>query len=351
MIEFSVAYISQLLNGEVEGDGAIKIRQLGKIESAGDGEISFLSNPKYEPSIYSTGASAVIVSKSFKPKKPVSATLIRVEDPYLAFTALLEEYHKLLSFQKQGVEAPSYLGDDSQLGEGLYRGAFSYIGNHCKIGEQVKIYPQAYIGDNVQIGDHTVIQSGVKIYPGTIIGSHCVIHAGAVIGSDGFGFAPQPDGTYKTIPQVGNVVIGHHVDIGANTTIDCATMESTVIKDGVKLDNLIQIAHNVEIGENTVIAAQTGVSGSTKVGKNCVLAGQVGVVGHLKIGDGSKVGAQAGIGKSLKPGSIELGSPSFDRSKYLRAYAAYKNLPDLVRRIQQLEKKVLTLSGSESEEN
>jgi UDP-3-O-[3-hydroxymyristoyl] glucosamine N-acyltransferase len=351
MIEFRVAYIAELLNGEVEGDGTIKISQLGKIESAGAGEITFLSNPKYEPSVYTTGAGAVIVSKDFKPKKPVHSTLIRVDDPYLAFTTLLEEYHKLLSFQKQGVEEPSYLGDHSQMGEGSYRGAFSYIGNNCTIGQQVKIYPQAYIGDNVQIGDHTVIQSGVKIYPGTIIGSHCVIHAGAVIGSDGFGFAPQPDGTYKTIPQVGNVVIGHHVDIGANTTIDCATMESTVINNGVKMDNLIQIAHNVEIGENTVIAAQTGISGSTKVGKNCVLAGQVGVVGHLKIGDGSKVGAQAGVGKSLKPGSIELGSPSFDRNKYLRAYAAYKNLPDLVSRIQQLEKKVLTLSGSESEEN
>ena len=351
MIEFSVEYIAKLLEGEVEGDGSVKINQLGKIESAKSGEISFLSNPKYESSIYTTQASAVIVSKKFQPKKSVNTTLIRVEDPYLAFTALLEEYHKLVSFHKQGTENPSFLGDNCQLGEGIYRGAFSYIGSDCRIGEQVKVYPQAYIGDNVQIGDHTVIQSGAKIYPGTIIGSHCVIHAGAVIGSDGFGFAPQPDGSYKTIPQVGNVVIGHHVDIGANTTIDCATMESTIIRDGVKMDNLIQIAHNVEIGQNTVIAAQTGVSGSTKIGKNCVLAGQVGVVGHLQIGDGSKVGAQAGVGKSLKPGSVELGSPSFDRNKYLRVYAAFKNLPDLVDRIRQLEKKVLTLSGSESEEN
>lgn len=347
MIEFSVEYIAKLLDGEVEGDGSVKIRHLGKIESARADEISFLSNPKYEPSVYTTQAGAVIVRKEFVPKKPVSTALVRVEDPYLAFTALLEEYHKLVSFQKQGVEEPSYLGTNCQVGEGVYRGAFSYLGDDCKIGKQVKIYPQAYIGDKVQIGDHTVIQSGAKIYPGTIIGSHCVIHAGAVIGSDGFGFAPQPDGTYKTIPQVGNVVIGHHVDIGANTTIDCATMESTIIRDGVKLDNLIQIAHNVEIGENTVIAAQTGVSGSTKVGKNCVLAGQVGIVGHLQIGDGSKVGAQAGVGKSMKPGSIELGSPSFDRSKYLRVYAAFKNLPDLVERIRQLEKKILTLPGSE----
>jgi len=347
MIEFTVDYIAKLLEGEVEGNGSIKIKHLGKIESAQPHEITFLSNPKYESSIYTTEAGAVIVNKAFQPKKKLRTTLIRVEDPYLAFTVLLEEYHKLVNFQKQGVEEPSFLGEESQVGEAIYRGAFSYIGKNCNIGKQVKIYPQAYIGDHVQIGDYTVIHSGARVYPGTIIGSHCVIHAGAVIGSDGFGFAPQPDGTYKTIPQVGNVVIGHHVNIGANTAIDCATMGSTVIRDGVKLDNLIQIAHNVELGENTVIAAQTGVSGSTKVGKNCVLAGQVGVVGHLNIGDGSKVGAQAGVGKSLEPGSIELGSPSFDRSKYLRVYASFKNLPDLVARIRQLEKKVLTLSGSE----
>lgn len=350
MIEFSIDYIANLLNGKVEGDGSIKINQLGKIEDAGAGAISFLSNPKYEASIYSTQASAVIVHKDFQPKKEISTTLIRVEDPYLAFTALLEEYHKLINFQKKGVEEPAYISDSAQVGEGIYRGAFSYIGANCKIGNHVKIYPNAYIGDNVQIGDHTIIHSGVKIYPGCVVGSHCVIHAGAVIGSDGFGFAPQADGTYKTIPQVGNVVIGHHVDIGANTTIDCATLESTKIGNGVKLDNLIQIAHNVEIDENTVIAAQTGVSGSSKIGKNCVLAGQVGIVGHIKIGDQSKVGAQAGVGKSLKPGSIELGSPSFDRGKYLRVYASFKQLPDLVARIQELEKKVLTLSGSESEE-
>jgi len=351
MIEFSVDYIARLLDGQVEGDGSIKIRQLGKIEDAKAGEISFLANPKYESSIYTTRAGAVIVSKTFQPKKSLNTTLIRVEDPYLAFTALLEEYHKLINFQKTGVEQPAYLSDSAEVGANVYRGAFSYIGAQSRIGHHVKLYPHTYIGDQVQIGDHTIIHSGVKIYSGTVIGAHCVIHAGAVIGSDGFGFAPQPDGTYKTIPQVGNVVIGHHVDIGANTTIDCATMESTLIRDGVKLDNLIQIAHNVEIGENTVIAAQSGVSGSTKIGKNCVLAGQVGVVGHLKIGDNSKVGAQAGVGKSLSPGSIELGSPSFDRGKYLRAYAAFKNLPDLMSRIQQLEKKILTLSGSESEEN
>ncbi|MFP4094588.1 MAG: UDP-3-O-(3-hydroxymyristoyl)glucosamine N-acyltransferase [Cyclobacteriaceae bacterium] len=349
-MEFSVDYIATLLNGEVEGEGSVKINQLGKIEDARPGAITFLSNPKYEPAIYQTRASAVIVKRDFQPKKTLNTSLIRVEDPYLAFTALLEEYHKLITFQKKGVEEPAFISPNATVGDEVYRGAFSYIGANCKIGSHVKIYPQAYIGDNVQIGDHTIIQSGVKIYPGTIIGSHCVIHAGTVIGSDGFGFAPQPDGTYKTIPQLGNVVIGHHVDIGANTTIDCATLESTIIRDGVKMDNLIQIAHNVEVGENTVIAAQAGVSGSTKIGRNCVVAGQVGIIGHLKIGDNSKIGAQAGVGKSLEPNSIELGSPSFDRTKYLRVYAAFKNLPDLVKRIQELEKKVLTLSGSESED-
>jgi len=339
MIEFSATYIAQLLDGEVQGDGTTKISKLGKIDDAEPGALAFLSNPKYEPAIYNTAASAVLVDKQFQPRQTINATLIRVEDPYSGFTALLEEYHKLLNHSKEGTEEPSFVHPNSQLGENLYRGAFSYIGANCEIGNNVKIYPQAYIGDSVVIGDHTIIHSGVKIYAGSIIGSHCVIHAGTVIGSDGFGFAPQPDGSYKTIPQLGNVVIGHHVNIGANTTIDCATLGSTTIRDGVKLDNLIQIAHNVEIGENTVIAAQTGVSGSAKIGKNCILAGQVGVVGHLTIEDRVTVGAQAGIGKSLKSDQIVLGSPAFDRKKYLRAYAAFRSLPDLITRINELEKK------------
>ena len=339
MIEFSANYIAQLLDGEVQGDGTIKIHKLGKIDSAEPGSIAFLSNPKYENAIYSTGASAVLVNKDFQPRRALQTTLIRVDDPYSGFTALLEEYHKLTSYHKIGIEEPAFIGDNSTVGEDIYRGAFSYIGADCQIGKNVKIYPHAYVGDRVTIGDHTIIHSGVKIYEGTIIGSHCVIHSGAVIGSDGFGFAPQPDGTYKTIPQLGNVVVGHHVSIGANTTIDCATLDSTVIRDGVKLDNLIQIAHNVEIGENTVIAAQAGVSGSAKIGKNCVLAGQVGVVGHISLGDQVTVGAQAGVGKSLERGQVVLGSPAFDRKKYLRTYAAFKNLPDLMERIKELEKK------------
>ncbi len=349
MLEFSVDYIAELLDGIVEGDGSLKINQLGKIQEAEPGSISFLSNAKYESSLYTTKASAVIVEKSFQPKKAIETTLIRVKDPYLSFTALLEEYHKLVSFRKNGVEEPAYKSTTASIGKEVYRGAFSYIGENAKIGDHVKIYPHVYIGDNVTIADYTILQAGVKIYANCIIGKHCVIHANTVIGSDGFGFAPQEDGTYKTIPQLGNVVIGDYVDVGANTTIDRATMGSTKIGNGVKLDNLIQIAHNVEIGDNTVIAAQTGVSGSATIGKNCIIAGQVGIVGHLKIADKCIVGAQSGVGKSMEQeGEIVLGSPAFERKQYLRTYAHYKNLPKLNERINELEKKILNLSGSNS---
>lgn len=347
MIEFSVDDIAKLLDAEVQGDDSVKISQLSTIEDAQPGSLSFLSNPKYESFIYDTKASAVIVNKDFRPRKSLKTTLLKVKDPYSGFTALLEEYHKLLNLQKTGVEEPSFIGPDTKTGDNIYRGAFSYIGADCEIGRNVKIYPQAYIGDKVKIGDDTVIHSGVKIYPETEIGARCVIHSGAVIGSDGFGFAPQPDGSYKAIPQMGNVIIGNDVSIGANTTIDCATLNATIIKNGVKLDNLIQVAHNAEIGENTVIAAQSGISGSTKVGKGCVIAGQVGIIGHLKIGNNVKIAAQSGVGKSLKDNDIEMGSPSFDRKKYLRTYAVFKKLPDLMERINDLEKKILNLPNSE----
>lgn len=343
-MEFSIDQIAGMLEGDVIGDGSLKIKTLAQIEKAQKGSLSFLSNLKYEHFIYTTKASAVIVKKGFQPKKDVQPTLIEVEDPYSSFTILLEEYHRFLNFQKTGIENPSFIGDNCIVGEDVYRGAFSYIGNNVKIGSNVKIYPQSFIGDSVSIGDNTIIQAGVKIYSQTVIGNNCVIHAGTVIGSDGFGFAPQSDGTYKTIPQLGNVIIEDNVDIGANTVIDCATMESTIIRKGVKLDNLIQIAHNVEIGKNTVIAAQSGISGSSKIGENCIIAGQVGVIGHLTIADKTTVGAQAGVGKSIKePGAILLGSPGFDRSKYLRAYAAYRNLPELIKRIKELEEKILNL--------
>ncbi|UII27251.1 UDP-3-O-(3-hydroxymyristoyl)glucosamine N-acyltransferase [Fulvivirga maritima] len=345
-MKFTVDQIASLLEGEVVGDGSVEISMLAKIENAKEGEISFISNPKYEHFLYSTNASAVITKKGFQPKKEIKSTLILVDDPYSCFTVLLEEYHKFISFQKTGVEQPSFIGENSSVGEDIYRGAFSYIGNNVKLGNNVKIYPNAYIGDNVVIGDNSIINAGVKLYANTQVGSNCVIHSGTVIGSDGFGFAPQKDGTYKTIPQMGNVIIGNNVDIGANTVIDCATFygDATKIGDGVKLDNLIQVAHNVEIGNNTVIAAQTGVSGSTKVGENCVIAGQVGIAGHITLANKTSIGAQAGLGKTIKEEGAQLmGSPAFNYKDYYKTYAIFKNLPDLNVRLKQLEEKVLNL--------
>ena len=342
-MEFTVSQIAAMLQGEVRGKGGEKVNMLAKIQEAKPGQIAFLSNPKYEQYIYSTDASAVIVKRDFAPKKEIKTSLILVDDPYSSFTALLEEYHKLISFQKTGVEQPSFIGEGSSTGNDIYRGAFSYIGNKVKIGSNVKIYPHVYVGDNVTIGDNTILHSGVKVYNDTRIGNNCVIHSGTVIGSDGFGFAPQPDGTYKTIPQLGNVIIEDNVAIGANTVIDCATFlgDSTFIRNGVKLDNLIQVAHNVEIGRNTVIAAQTGISGSSKVGENCVVAGQVGIAGHLTIANNTSIGAQAGILKSNKEeGDKLLGSPAIDYKSYFRSYAVFKSLPDLTERLRELEKKL-----------
>ncbi|MBL0742914.1 UDP-3-O-(3-hydroxymyristoyl)glucosamine N-acyltransferase [Chryseolinea lacunae] len=341
-MEFTVNQVAAMLGGEVNGNGNQKINMLGKIQDAKEGQIAFLSNPKYEQYIYTTLATAVIVKRDFVARKEISATLILVDDPYISFTRLLEEYHKLVSFQKSGVEQPSFMGENSTIGNGYYRGAFSYIGNNVKIGEQVKIYPHAYVGDNVVIGDHCIIHSGVKIYADTKIGNHCVIHSGTVIGSDGFGFAPQSDGSYKTIPQLGTVIIEDHVAIGANTVIDCATLfgDATVVRQGVKLDNLIQIAHNVEIGKNTVIAAQAGISGSTKIGENCMIAGQVGISGHIVIANHTGIGAQAGISKSIKEeGKKLMGSPAYDFSEYYKAYAVFKKLPDIFHRLRAVEDK------------
>jgi UDP-3-O-[3-hydroxymyristoyl] glucosamine N-acyltransferase len=345
-MELTVNQIAQMLGGEVLGRGEDKINMLAKIQDAREGQIAFLSNPKYEQFIYTTQATAVIVKKDFVPRKEVKATLIKVDDPYVSFTTLLEEYHKLISFQKSGVEEPCYLGKDTTIGSNAYRGAFSYIGNNCVIGDNVKIYPHVYIGDNVRVGNDTILHSGVRIYPDTIIGNNVVIHSGTVIGSDGFGFAQQEDGTYKTIPQLGRVIIEDNVAIGANTVIDCATFagDATVIRAGVKLDNLIQVAHNVEIGRNTVIAAQTGISGSTKIGENCMLAGQVGIAGHLVIANNTSLGAQAGVSKSItKEGQRLLGYPVFDIKEYFRSYAVFKKLPDLNYRLKELEEKVNSL--------
>ncbi len=344
-MEFTINQIAAMLGGQVQGDGNEKINMLAKIQDAKKGQLAFLSNPKYEQYIYTTQASVVIVKKDFVPRKEISTNLILVDDPYSGFTALLEEYHKMINFQKIGVEQPSYIGENSVTGNNIYRGAFSYIGSKVKIGDNVKIHPHVYIGDDVVIGNNSIIHAGVKIYSGTRIGNNCVLHSGAVLGSDGFGFAPQEDGTYKTIPQLGNVILEDNITIGANTVIDCATLfgDSTIIHQGVKLDNLIQIAHNVEIGKNTVIAAQTGVSGSTKIGDNCVLAGQVGLAGHLIIANNTSFGAQAGISKSIKDEGMKMiGSPAFDVKEYFKSYAVFKKLPDLNERLRELEKKVLS---------
>lgn len=346
MMEFTIDQVAGMLKGEVKGDGKQSINMLARIQEAKKGQISFLSNPKYEQFIYTTQASAVIVNRDFVPKKPLGTTLILVDDAYSSFTALLEEYHKLLSFQKAGVEQPSYAGENVTVGTNVYRGAFSYIGNNVRIGNNVKVYPHVFIGDDVTIGDNTILHPNVKVYAGTRIGSHCVLHAGVIIGSDGFGFAPQEDGTYRTIPQLGNVIIEDNVSIGANTVIDCATLsgDSTIIRDGVKLDNLIQVAHNVEIGRNTVIAAQTGISGSTRVGENCVIAGQVGMAGHITIANRTSIGAQSGILKSIsQEGEQIIGYPAFDKMEYFRAYAVFKQLPDLNNRLRELQNKLLQL--------
>lgn len=344
-MEFTVSQIANILNGKVEGDSTLLISSAAKIEEGRPGCISFLSNLKYEHFLYTTLSTAVIVDENFKPRQEVKAALIYVPNAYLAFTRLLEEYQKALAFAKTGVEEPSFIGTNTTIGSSHYRGAFSYIGSHCTIGNHVHIYPGAYIGDHVTIGDHTVIHPGAKIYARSIIGNNCSIFANAVIGSDGFGFAPQADGTYKTIPQLGNVVIEDNVSIGSNTTIDCATLGSTIIRSGVKLDNLIQVAHNVEIGKNTVIAAQSGISGSSKLGENCVIAGQVGIAGHLSIANKTMIGAQSGLGKSIaKEGLSYNGSPATDLNSNLRSLASLRRLPELEKRILELEKSDTTKS-------
>ncbi len=347
-MEFTVDQLASLLDGEVHGDGSLTVDRISTLENAEPGSISFLHNPRYESLLYTTQASAVIVNRDLEVKQKLDTTLIAVQNAYDSLTTLLNQYERLTQEQKSGVEEPAFIGENSTTGSGVYRGAFSYIGENVKIGNQVKIHPHAYIGDHVTIGDHTIIHSGVRIYPQTKIGRYCVIQAGAVIGSEGFGFAPQEDGSFRAIPQIGQVVLEDHVSIGANTTIDRATLEQTIIRKGVKLDNLIMVAHNVEVGENTAVAAQSGISGSTKIGKNCIIAGQVGIVGHLDIADQVTVGAQAGIGKSIKQaGSVMLGSPAFDIGRYKRSYAVFRNLPEIAGRISELEKKILNLPASE----
>ena len=337
-MEFTVQQIAEVLGGTVEGDATARISHLAKIEEAQAGALSFLANIKYEPYLYSTGATVVIVSQDFAPRQPVAAALIRVADPYLSFSKLLEFYQRTTRTGKRGVEQPCYQADSAQVGGGGYRGAFSYIGEDCVIGQNVLIFPQAYIGDRCRIGDGTIIYAGARLYPDTVVGQRCVIHAGAVLGADGFGFAPQPDGSYQPIPQIGNVVLEDNVSIGANATIDCATLGSTIIREGSKIDNLVQLAHNVEVGRHTVIASQTGIAGSAKIGDYCVLAGQVGMAGHVSLANKTTVTAQSGVGKTVKQeGLILQGSTAFDFKQNQRAQIVFRRLPELEERLRAVE--------------
>lgn len=338
-MEFTVGQIAEVLHGAVEGDATRSINRLAKIEEAQAGALSFLANLKYEHHLYTTGASAVIVGRGLELRQPTTAALIRVDDPYSSFTTLLEFYQQATRTGRRGVEEPCFMGANSTIGDNHYRGAFSYIGQDCQIGQDVVIFPHVYIGDRCRIGDGTILYAGAKVYAETVIGARCTIHAGAVVGSDGFGFAPQPDGSYRTIPQIGNVVLEDNVSIGANATIDCATMGSTIIREGAKIDNLVQVAHNVEVGRHTVVAAQSGISGSTKIGDFCVLAGQVGLAGHLTLANKTTVTAQSGVGKSIKEeGQFLQGSPAFNLRDSLRANAVFRHLPELERRLSQLER-------------
>jgi UDP-3-O-[3-hydroxymyristoyl] glucosamine N-acyltransferase len=352
-MQFTAQQIATLIQGRLEGNPNAKVSDVAKIEEAGIGSLSFISNPKYEEYLYSSKASIVIVNESLEIVKPVNPTLIRVKDAYSGFAFLLEKYNEIISgADRTGIEQPSYISPTATIAEDAYIGAFSYIGDHAVIGAGVKIYPGCYIGNNVMIGDKTKIYSGVKIYDECQIACRIVIHSGSVIGGDGFGFAPQADGTYKKIPQIGNVIIEDDVEIGANTTIDRATMGSTIIRKGVKLDNLIQVAHNVEIGEHTVIAAQTGISGSTKVGRNCLIGGQVGIVGHIHIADGTHINAQSGLSKSVNiPETVLNGSPAFEYKSSLKSQAIFRNLPELQQRIQRLEETVQELTVLLSTQN
>lgn len=338
-MEFTVREIASILGGEVIGDLNIKISNVSKIEDGLPGTLTFLANPKYNSFIYETKASAVLVNRSFIPEKEIKPTLIKVQDAYEALAKLMDLYVKSQAV-KTGVEVPSFISPSAKYGKGNYIGAFSYIDEKVTIGDNVQIYPNCWIGRGSVIKDNTVLFAGVKIYPETKIGENCLIHAGAVIGSDGFGFAPKEDGTYQKLHQLGNVIIEDDVEIGANTTIDCATMGSTIIRKGVKIDNLVQIAHNVEVGENTVMAAFVGISGSTKIGKHCVFGGQAGAAGHLNIGDNVTLGGKTGASNNIPDGKVMMGEWAMDAARFRRVYTVFKNLPELYRDFYKLKKGV-----------
>ena len=338
-MKFTAEQIAGILDGEVVGNPNAEVYKLAKIEEGVQGSLTFLSNPKYLNYIYSTQASITIVNATFEPEQPIITTLIKVEDAYKAFSKLLEYYNQV-KLMKSGIEQPSVISENVTYGDNLYLGSFCYVGKNVKIGNNVKIYPNTFIGDNAIVGDNCILFAGVRIYSETEIGANCTIHSGSIIGSDGFGFAPSEDGTFTKIPQIGNVILEDNVDVGSCTTIDRATLGSTIIRKGVKLDNQIQIAHNVEIGENTVIASQTGIAGSTKIGKNCMIGGQVGIVGHITIGDNVRIQAQSGIGKSLKDGETVQGSPAFNYSDFSKSFVHFRNFPKIVSDLENLKKKL-----------
>lgn len=336
-MKFTAGQIAGILDGEVFGNPDAEVYKLAKIEEGTEGSLTFLANTKYSNYLYSTNATIVIVNKSYELENEVKATLIKVDDAYSSFSKLLEYYNQI-KLMKSGIEQPSVISEGVTYGDDLYLGSFCYIGKNVRIGNNVKIYPNSFIGDNVTIGDNCVFFAGVRVYSESEIGNHVTIHSGTIIGSDGFGFAPQEDGSYSKIPQIGNVVIEDHVEIGSCSTVDRATLGTTFIRRGAKLDNQIQVAHNVEIGENTVIAAQTGIAGSTKIGRNCLIGGQVGIAGHITIGDRVKIQAQSGIGKSLKDGEVVQGSPAFNYGDFAKSFVHFRNLPKIVNEIEELKK-------------
>lgn len=339
-MKFTALQIANILHGEVEGNPDVEVYKLSKIEEGEEGSITFLANPKYKNYIYTTKASVAIVNKTFEAESELSVTLVKVDDAYSAFSKLLEYYNQI-KLNKKGIEDPSFISKSARIGQDVYVGAFSYIGENVVVGNNVKIYPNTYIGDNVTIGDNTTLFAGCKIYSETIIGKYCILHAGVILGADGFGFAPVQEGFYNKVPQIGNVIIEDYVDIGAGSTIDRATLGSTIIRKGVKLDNQIQIAHNVEIGRNTVIAAQTGVAGSTKIGESCMIGGQVGIVGHLNIGNRVKIQAQSGVIRNVEDDEVLQGAPAIGYSDYNKSYVIFKKLPTLMKRFLDIEKKYL----------
>jgi UDP-3-O-[3-hydroxymyristoyl] glucosamine N-acyltransferase len=338
-MEFSAGQIAGILNGEVQGNSDIKVSGLSKIEEGQEGTLSFLANMKYEEYIYSTGASIVIVNKTFQATRelPDTLTLVRVEDAYSCFAKLLEVYNQHIQKLPE-IEQPSFVSVNAEIGEAPYIGAFTYISSGAVIGNNVKIYPNAFIGENVKIGHNTVVHPGVKIYRDCVIGNDCVIHAGSVIGADGFGFAPDASGNFLKVPQIGNVLIENGVEIGANCTIDRATLGSTIIREGAKIDNLVQIAHNVEVGRNSAMAAQVGVAGSTKIGERVMIGGQAGISGHIKIADDTKIVAQSGIpGSVKKPGQILMGSPGIAIDDFKKSYFGFRKLPYILDKLRELE--------------